>query len=620
MRRPVPARWFEVLVTQRDAPVMLVTLASTGAIELEMHRPETAQVSFSDLRAPLARYADLARRFAPYWPTPHRDVPVSHEAGRRERPTAVRSGSTPRDTLLRALGRLSMWHAMAVEMVGSLQAGEQELAELVEWRALLSSPAAAGLPLESLAATGPLVARCLYLFAQSPALTHSEQTLVVQLPFEQQIAVLAIMPHAQRDAFHRQAIALKGRSIAIPHWFHGSVSNNLHLLERHALRLQRRNERLRALLSRLAMNYELPTALADIEQVRWFAELVEKLPGSHNFAWITGWSAARPGQLEAALEHGRHPALVQYPPPPAGASAPLVLSNPCWIRPFELFVRSLGMPARSEVDPSMLLALIVPLMFGYMFADVGQGAVLVVAGLWLGRRQPVLRLLVAGGLAAMVFGFLFGSVFSRSDLLPALWLHPPTASLTVLGIPLLFGAGLLVVGQLLNGMQAWWRGAVREWWWAEAGLLLAYLAGGLALVQPAVWPLAVFGLVWAVIGQARQGHSISGWLTALGSVLEHVFQLAINTLSFTRVGAFALAHAGLSSAIVVLAAATGHPLLALAVMLVGNVLVLVLETLVVSIQTTRLVLFEFFIRFLKADGRAFRPLPTPQVLSMRRLA
>ena len=44
---------------------------------------------------------------------------------------------------------------------------------------------------------------------------------------------------------------------------------------------------------------------------------------------------------------------------------------------------------------------------------------------------------------------------------------------------------------------------------------------------------------------------------------------------------------------------------------VVNALVIVLEAMVVSIQTTRLVLFEFFTRFLRAQGRAFRPLPAP---------
>jgi V/A-type H+-transporting ATPase subunit I len=90
-----------------------------------------------------------------------------------------------------------------------------------------------------------------------------------------------------------------------------------------------------------------------------------------------------------------------------------------------------------------------------------------------------------------------------------------------------------------------------------------------------------------------------------------LFQIAINTLSFARVGAFALAHAGLSSAIVALMHSSERPLAQALVLIIGNVIVIVLEAMVVSIQTTRLVLFEFFTRFLVAEGRLFRPLPPP---------
>ncbi len=70
------------------------------------------------------------------------------------------------------------------------------------------------------------------------------------------------------------------------------------------------------------------------------------------------------------------------------------------------------MPSRNEADPSVLLAIAVPLMFGYMFGDVGQGLVIAAAGFAMRRRFPIARLFIAGGLAAAVFGALFGSVFS----------------------------------------------------------------------------------------------------------------------------------------------------------------------------------------------------------------
>jgi V/A-type H+-transporting ATPase subunit I len=80
-------------------------------------------------------------------------------------------------------------------------------------------------------------------------------------------------------------------------------------------------------------------------------------------------------------------------------------------------------------------------------------------------------------------------------------------------------------------------------------------------------------------------------------------------VSFVRVGAFALAHAGLCVAVVGIAEAAGPAYWP--VLVLGNAAIVALEGLVVGIQTTRLILFEFFIRFLSAGGRPFVPLLPP---------
>ncbi len=90
-----------------------------------------------------------------------------------------------------------------------------------------------------------------------------------------------------------------------------------------------------------------------------------------------------------------------------------------------------------------------------------------------------------------------------------------------------------------------------------------------------------------------------------------MMQLVLNTVSFIRVGAFALAHGGLSLAFNIMADSTASIVAAMLILLLGNVIVIVLEGLVVSIQTTRLILFEFFIRFLQANGRVFKPMTGP---------
>ncbi len=85
----------------------------------------------------------------------------------------------------------------------------------------------------------------------------------------------------------------------------------------------------------------------------------------------------------------------------------------------------------------------------------------------------------------------------------------------------------------------------------------------------------------------------------------------VNTISFARVGAFALAHAGLSSALMTLVGAADSLLMGALVMVFGNLVIVLLEALVVSVQTTRLILFEFFVRFRRAEGRPFKPLHPP---------
>jgi V/A-type H+-transporting ATPase subunit I len=64
-----------------------------------------------------------------------------------------------------------------------------------------------------------------------------------------------------------------------------------------------------------------------------------------------------------------------------------------------------------------------------------------------------------------------------------------------------------------------------------------------------------------------------------------------------------------------MADATGSVFGHVLVLIIGNVLIIVTEVMVASIQTTRLVLLEFFTRFFVSTGREFHPLPSPSASS-----
>jgi V/A-type H+-transporting ATPase subunit I len=164
---------------------------------------------------------------------------------------------------------------------------------------------------------------------------------------------------------------------------------------------------------------------------------------------------------------------------------------------------------------------------------------------------------------------------------------------------------------MLNALEAWWRSEFATWASTDAGYVATYLGILAGFIDPRGFVVAGIGAAVFCLGHAVHARRITAALTAVAELAERLLQILINTLSFARVGAFALAHAGLSSAIVALMDAGEYIAIKALVLVIGNVIVLVLETMVVSIQTTRLVLFEFFTRFLTAEGRIFRPLPAP---------
>jgi V/A-type H+-transporting ATPase subunit I len=165
------------------------------------------------------------------------------------------------------------------------------------------------------------------------------------------------------------------------------------------------------------------------------------------------------------------------------------------------------------------------------------------------------------------------------------------------------------VGLALEALEHYWAGQATLWWSTRFGFVLSYLACILSVVDGrAAWLIPV-GLCWFCLGSVlRAEHRAQRLGESVGEALETMFQLLVNTLSFVRVGAFALAHAGLAAAVNALCSGIGSRAGFILGLAVGNAVLIGVEGLVVGIQTTRLILFEFFIRFLRGYGRPFRPL------------
>jgi V/A-type H+-transporting ATPase subunit I len=370
------------------------------------------------------------------------------------------------------------------------------------------------------------------------------------------------------------------------------------------------------------------------------------------FVVISGWipesDAADMARAITAVTAGRAIVDIQKPQdfPEAFAEAlriPILHRNPVFLRPFQMLVQMYGVPAYTELQPTAFFAISFLLMFGVMFGDAGQGLVLFSAGYCLWRWVPRFLdygvLLMECGAASTLFGVLYGSFFGIEGLLPVLWMEPIRDLPRFMTMAIGFGVLLVSGGLALNIINSWRAGDRASALVGPRGVSGAFMYWvSLALLARALMPQDIVLPGWVLLsmmavpvvllvlrrpivklferGQPRAAAAHTpAWLGALeGSVelVDTLFSYFANTISFVRVAAFAAVHAGVFIAMFALADTLaslrfGQPL-SIATLVIGNVIMILLEGLTVSVQVLRLEYYEFFGKFFKGGGELYRPL------------
>lgn len=600
--RPVQARWFETYVPHEQTVRAVEVLARTGVVELETDPRLSEPVDTGKLAHFVQRGRDLIARH-------QEDLP-----GGLDQPTALLGN--PVHLANQAVHRLRVWSARVDFLKAQLADKQAEREDLRLLDEALRAMRRDGVDLANLFTETRFLCKCLFACPKTCRLEGTEvgaQTaLIVRGPRHDFPFMLGLQD--ERAVIAHLVVEQGCEQVGIPAWLAGGLDHRIRLIRRHSTEREHEIARLERELGELRSDRAIAGARANIATLSWYLDTASRYLGGLELCHVTGWTTTEdPDALQQALRGSGIEAVVRYPEPPAAVAPPVTTLQSCWARPFRPLLLLWGTPDRKEIDPSGLLALLVPLLFGYMFPDVGHGLLLVLFALAFGTRWPDIRFLLPCGLSAMAFGLLFGDVFGFHDLIPALWLKPLEHPILVLGVPMVLGVGLLLLGLVFSGFEAKWNGALGPWLAVDGAVLVLYLALVAALIYTPALLVAGVALVHYAAGSLWQARAAGPWAlpAAVGRLLFSLFELMLNTLSFARVGAFALAHAAFSQTIMTLAQGVESPAAWWLVIVLGNLFAVVLEGLVVFVQTTRLVLFEFFGHFLRAEGRLFRPVPGP---------
>ncbi len=310
---------------------------------------------------------------------------------------------------------------------------------------------------------------------------------------------------------------------------------------------------------------------------------------------------------------------------------PTKLKNLRIFKPFEMFIKMYGLPAYNEIDPTSFVAITYSIIFGIMFGDVGQGICLIIGGLLIYKlkKMNLAAIIALAGVFSTIFGFVYGSVFGFEDLINPLWLSPRENVMTVLITAVGFGVLLIIIAMLINivnGIKAKDWGRVLFDTNGVAGLVFyGMLITCVVLVftdhaLPAIIFFIIFFIIPLLLIFFREPlthliekrshifpeHKVMFFVESTFELFEVLLSYLTNTISFLRIGAFALSHAAMMGVVMLLAGAeTSNP--NIVALIIGNIVVAAMEGLVVGIQVLRLEYYEMFSRFYKGTGKEFKP-------------
>ncbi|MCX8111288.1 MAG: hypothetical protein N3D15_08585 [Syntrophorhabdaceae bacterium] len=428
------------------------------------------------------------------------------------------------------------------------------------------------------------------------------------------------------------------------------------LLGENSAELERLSSQLEGINKKIeGLREELKDTLAEVEgfvnlELK-LSEAGQKFSRTDTTVVISGWAPSGEVALIQRrlneLTGGRYILNLSPPDPSTEEYVPILLRHPWFLRPFQMLVSAYGLPDYRELEPTLFVALSYIVMFGMMFGDVGHGLVLAgcgIAALVLSHSRQVRDfgvLLIFAGLSSIIFGIVYGSYFGIEELKRyAIW-HDP---LDCDPIKLMYGAitiGIVMIslGLILNAINHFKRGNLVAGILDKFGLIgivfywgaLFILIKGAAIKASGLMGLFLFLFLgvpiigWSIkeplehiLRHKKGGHHekeegiIAAIMESCVGAFEAILSYLANTISFVRLAAYAMSHAALLfAAFMVAREVKGIPYVgsafSIVIIILGNIVAIVLEGVIASVQAMRLEYYEFFGKFFSGSGRPFEP-------------
>jgi V/A-type H+-transporting ATPase subunit I len=382
---------------------------------------------------------------------------------------------------------------------------------------------------------------------------------------------------------------------------------------------------------RLQELYNFTVQLNEVYNVRQFA-----LHSKEAF-YLTGWiPLSQVDEFKKMVDEiGNVSCIIEDDDAVKKTTPPTRLKNNRFFQPFETLVQMYGTPGYNELDPTTFLAITYMLFFGIMFGDVGQGLVIaLLGGLLFKKTQNMLgKIAVYIGIVSAIAGVFYGALFGNEEILrealPFIpMINPMDYKIPVLGVTVGFGIVLLIIAMILNIINAYKQENYSKMLLDRNGIIglvfyltIIYLVFAIVMQIEYSMVIMIFFLVAPLVVMFFE-HPLSNLMARKkqifpknksGFIIETLFELIetllsilSNTMSFIRIGAFALNHVGFFMAFHALADIVGGTG-SIGVMIFGNILIIVLEGLIVAIQGIRLEYYELFSKFFEGNGTEFKP-------------